>query len=148
MYIELFFRKFVNEEIERKIRNYELIRLMGWVSFKTPFGWGDPEEAIIDSGAPTSVIPFSMWQRLAITRITTYEVSGISPEPECKIPVVIGKVGCILLDEKGNKTRELEIHAYFALIDKLPLILGFQDVLSDFNICFNYKENKAWLEEK
>jgi hypothetical protein len=32
---------------------------MSWVSFKTYTGMSDPEEAIIDTGAPTSVIPFS-----------------------------------------------------------------------------------------
>ena len=51
MSIELFFREFLNEEIEKKIKNYKLIRLMGWVSFRTYTGMGDPQEAIIDTGA-------------------------------------------------------------------------------------------------
>ncbi len=39
MSIKLFFRKFFNEEIEKKIRNYEIVRLMGRISFKTHDGW-------------------------------------------------------------------------------------------------------------
>jgi len=147
MSIELFFREFLNEEIEKKIKNYKLIRLMGWVSFKTYTGMGDPQEAIIDTGAPTSVIPFSMWKELPITRITTHKVQGINPKPECAIPIIIGKVKCVLLDEKGNQTKETDIHAYLGLTDEVPLILGFKDLLSEFRVSFNYPD-EAWIEER
>jgi hypothetical protein len=33
MSIELFFREFLNEEIEKKIKNYKLIRLVGCSQF-------------------------------------------------------------------------------------------------------------------
>lgn len=147
MSIELFFREFLNEEIEKKIKNYKLIRLMGWVSFRTYTGMSDPQEAIIDTGAPTSVIPFSMWKELPIIRITTHKVQRINPKPECSIPIIIGKVKCVLLDERGNQTKETEIHAYLALTDEVPLILGFKDLLTEFRLCFSYPD-EAWIEER
>ena len=80
MFIKLFFRYFFDEDVERKIKNYEFIRLMGRVSFKTNRGWSDPEKAIIDTGAPTSLIPFSIWKGISVTKITDHEVSGINPK--------------------------------------------------------------------
>ncbi len=55
--------------------------------------------------------------------------------------MIIGKVNCILLDEYDNKSRELAIHAYLAMTDEVPLILGFKDLLSKFRVCFDYGEN-------
>ena len=147
MSIELFFREFINEVIEETIKNYTLIRLMGWISFKTYTGMSEPQEAIIDTGAPTSLIPFSMWKELPIIRITTHKVQGINPKPECAIPIIIGKVKCILLDETGNQTKETDIHAYLALTDAVPLILGFTDLLSVFRLSFNYPD-EAWIEDR
>ena len=148
MSIKLFFREFFDKDIEEKIKNYEFIRLMGRIRFKTPNGWLDPEKAIIDTGAPTSLIPFSIWKEISITRITDHKVSGINPKPECSIPVVVGKTNCILIDEYGGKSRELAIHAYLAMTDEVPLIVGFKDFLTKFRICIDFQEDEAFVEEK
>jgi len=145
--VRLFFREFLSKEMEKKIKNYEMIRLMSWVSFRTYAGWSEPEKAIFDTGAPTSLIPFSMWQNLTLERIATHEIPGINPEPECKVPVVLAKAMSILLDKGGNQTKEMNIHTYLALINKVPLIIGFKDLLDHFAVHFNYPRNEAWVEE-
>ncbi len=148
MSIKLFFRRSFNKEIEKKIKNYEFIRLMGRIIFKTNNGWSDLEKAMIDTGAPTSLIPFSIWKDISVERITDHKVAGINPSPECSIPIIIGKVNCIIVDEYNNRSREIEIHAYLAMTDEVPLILGFKDLLSKFRVCFDYAENEAFVEEK
>jgi len=47
----------------------------------------------------------------------------------------------------GNQTKETEIHAYLALTDEVPLILGFKDLLTEFRLCFSYPD-EAWIEER
>ena len=47
-----------------------------------------------------------------------------------------------------HQTEKIDVHAYLALTDEIPLILGFKDILSSFKVSFDYKENGAWLEDK
>ena len=89
-----------------------------------------------------------MWKEISVTRIIDHKVAGINPRPECSIPVIIGKVSCILLDEYSGKSRELEIHAYLAMTDEVPLIIGFKDLLTRFKLCIDFPENEAWIDEK
>jgi len=50
-----------------------------------------------------------------------------------------------LVDEE-HQTEKIDVHAYLALTDEIPLILGVKDLLASFKVCFNYKENSGWLE--
>jgi hypothetical protein len=58
--------------------------------------------------------------------------------------VIRGKIALRLIDEE-HQTEKIDVHAYFALTDEIPLILGFKDILTSFKVCFDYKENSAWL---
>ena len=53
-----------------------------------------------------------------------------------------------MTDEYSRKSSELEIHAYLAMTDEVPLIVGFKDLLAKFRVCFDYSENEAYVEEK
>ncbi len=39
------------------------------------------------------------------------------------------------------------IFAYLALDEGMPLILGFKTLLEEVKICFDHKDNEAWLEK-
>lgn len=39
----------------------EILRIQCRARFKTEGGYGEPEKAIVDTGAPISLIPFDMW---------------------------------------------------------------------------------------
>jgi hypothetical protein len=52
------------------------------------------------------------------------------------------------LDEEGNQSKELEVLCYFALSNLVPLIVGFRDILENFKVYFDYKDNIAFAEEK
>lgn len=145
--VHLYFETFTHKELERKIKGYNIIRLKAAVKLKTPYGWSKIYDAIVDTGAHTSVIPQSVWEGIEKEIITKHSMQGLSIKPECAIPVMIGKAFCMLVDEGGNQTKEKDIHAYLAVTDDVPLIIGFKDLLSQLKLYCDYKNNKAWVEE-
>jgi hypothetical protein len=89
------------------------------------------------------------WRSLKIKILATgYSMRGIIPREECKLPVDMGEIYCILLDEKGNRIKETKIYAFLAFSDIIPIVLGFKFLLERFKICFDCEEGNAWLEEK
>ncbi|MBI4919094.1 hypothetical protein HY837_04130 [archaeon] len=94
-------------EKEAKKNSYELIRLKGVIQLKTSNGWTKPYPAIIDTGAHTSVIPLSIWKQSTHEKVGKYKMFGISKKEDCFLNVDIGKITCILVDEKANQTEEL-----------------------------------------
>jgi len=146
--IKLYFETIFDPELQKKSENIEIIRLKSLVIFKRSDEIIEYRDAIIDTGAYISLIPESIWKYLKRIDLTKHKVKGLSIKPECAIPVIIGKIICTLCDLDGNTSKEQEIYAYLASTDKVPLILGFKDLLSKFKICFDYDQNEAYIETK
>jgi hypothetical protein len=147
--IKFWFEKIRSPDLEEKVPDIgELTRLFCTIKMKSKKGWSDSLNAIVDTGAPFSVIPLDIWTDLDTTILTEQEIRGINPRKECTLPALIGKTKCILLDEEGNQSKELEVLSYFALSNLVPLIVGFRDILEKFKVCFDYKEDIAFAEEK
>jgi len=53
----------------------------------------------------------------------------------------------VLFDDELNHTNEVVFHAFCAIDDRVPLILGFKSLLERFTICFNISSGVAYLEE-
>jgi hypothetical protein len=64
--------------------------------------YGDIENAIIDTGAPISVIPQQIWENADVEILGTDEMRGIIPDKRCRAPVKVGRIFCQLLDSRGN----------------------------------------------
>lgn len=103
-------------------------------------------DAIIDTGAHTSILPKSIWKSIKIKNIGSYDIQGISSKTECRIPCDVGRIIAQFIDESGNTSKELEMKAFLALTDEVPLIIGFKDILSEFKVCFDRKKNIAFLD--
>lgn len=146
--INLFFEVHKDSQIEKYVQNYDIIRLKCGVQFKTKDGWTKPYPVIVDTGAHTSVIPLSIWKKLIYEKLGEYKMFGLSKKEECSIPVDIGKITCIIVDESGNQTNELDIFAFLAQTDQVPLILGFKGLLERLNVVFNFNKNIAYAEEE
>jgi hypothetical protein len=145
--INLHFIEAVLSELSND-EEYLLTRLMGWIVFKTARGWSAPMDAIIDTGAHTSIIPKSIWKGIRTKKTGTFDIQGISSRAECRVPCDVGKITAQFIDESGNASKELKMTAFLALTDEVPLIIGFKDILSEFNVCFNRKKDIAFLDEK
>jgi len=125
-----------------------MIRLIASVKFIQADGMlFESLEAIVDTGAHTSVLPLSLWQQLAV-EIEKEDVAfgGINDQPECRIPASLGRVRCFLTDETKRLSPELDASCFLAKTEHVPLILGFAGLLSKFNICFNYASGVAYAE--
>jgi hypothetical protein len=81
MQVKLFFEIFKDIEIEKKVNGFEIIRLKCLIQFKTQDGWSEPYDAIVDTGAPCSLIPSYIWKRIKHTLIADHKVQGISRAP-------------------------------------------------------------------
>lgn len=146
--IKLSFIELRDRRLEKLVPGYGyLTRLICNTKFKTFNGWTKSYDAIIDTGAHISIIPLEIWQDLETEIFADYYVRGLSPKKECSVDFKIAKVELIIFDESGNMAPELEIFAYLAMDDGIPLILGFKTLLDEFKICFNHKDDKAWLEK-
>lgn len=146
--VRLFFDAFEYEELNQKVKEkFEIIRLRCGVQFKDNNSWTETYDAIVDTGAYCSLIPLSIWENLPVEKISKYKIKGIQTKEECSIPVIIGKITCILVDREGNETSENHMYALLALVDNVPLILGFKDLLSKFKVIFDFRTKDGFVEE-
>lgn len=145
--VNLFFERYNDTQIDRHVPTNSIIRLKCGAQFKTKNGWTKPYPAIIDTGAHTSVIPLSIWKQTTHELLGDYKMFGIAKKEECSIPVKIGKVMGIIVDEFGNQSNELNCCALLADTDNVPLIIGFKGVLENFRVVFDYKKNVAYVED-
>ena len=144
--VNLFFEDFEIEELKEKLGKYKIIRLRCAIQFKTPTGWTKARDAIVDTGAHTTLIPLNIWKEAEVSKLTGYDVKGLSPDPACTIPVTVGEIKCVIVDEIGNQTPETDIHCLMADTDEVPLIVGFKDLLSNYKICFDYNKKEANIQ--
>ncbi len=135
--------------LKNKLVEYgTLTRLISKVKFKTRKGWSKTYDALIDTGAHTSLIPLSIWQDIETDILADHEVKGILAKKECSVPVKVAKVKTVMFDLEGNQTDKLEIPAYLSLIENVPLLIGFRNVLDKFKVCFDYQQNTAFIESR
>jgi hypothetical protein len=123
------------------------IRLMAWVSFKSIEGHLYPMKAIIDTGAPVSLIPFRVWGRSMVTMGKPAAIPSISERPECDLKVTHGRITISLLDDNWNEiVKDWTIQADLCHTSEMPIILGMHGFLSQGCLMMNYPANEAWLE--
>lgn len=126
------------------------IRLVAKVQFQLPdASFTEPWIAVFDTGAPMSVLPKRLWRMLAPEiHVPDATFGGISRRKVCQIRCSIGTVRGRLIDEYGNRTRVYDFPAFLAKIDRVPLIIGFAELLEKFTNHFNYSTHEAWIEEQ
>ena len=140
-------KKLIDPELDLKLDYGELVRLSILIRFKTESGWSKLYEAIIDTGAHTSGIPRYIWEGIYAEEKANHFVQGIVPKEECSLPVKVSIISGVLFDDELNHTNEVEFYAFCAIDDRVPLILGFKDLLETFAIHFDIKSGVAYLEE-
>jgi hypothetical protein len=126
----------------------KIIRLVADIQFALPDGqFTEVYSAVFDTGAPFSVLPEYIWQPLIsdiLVSDTTF--GGISRRKECQIEASFGIVQGRIVDEERNTTGIYSFHAFLAKTDRVPLILGFADLMEELNVQFNYRTAEAWIE--
>jgi len=133
--------------LEQKVQGIEIIRWLANGRFKTPTGWTKAQEAVVDTGAPISLLPASLWKKPVWAELAEHEIRGIVGKPECAIPVKIAKVTCFLQDGTSHQTKDLEIIAFLAQTDDVALLLGFKDRLEALRLHGDDRQQTASVQE-
>jgi hypothetical protein len=140
--IGLYFQKTIDFEQFQRGLVIRFIRLIGRVSFRTSDGWSIAYDAIIDTGCPITVIPRSHWEEI--------EHRVILPEASLGLAggTVTGQLGEVTLRFRYNNdvSSPLTIKAHLLDGDERPLILGFEDILTDIRLVSDFAVDTAYLE--
>lgn len=124
-----------------------LIRLIASLCLQTNDGWTRRYKALIDTGNPISIIPNSIWNKAKISWLLPHksELSGIGSG---KIFGRLGEIVLILLDERtvSPTTPTIKAKAFLLDDDKVPLLLGFEDILTDIKLICDYRTKTAYLQ--
>lgn len=120
-----------------------LVRLLTHTSFATSSGWTKTRETIIDTGAPVSLIPFSVWSETDYRLLAPNDL-GLTIGGE-HVRVKLAEVNVCLHDDHAI-SPPLTIKAHLLPDDAHPLLLGFEDVLTDLRLVSDYAAQVAYLE--
>lgn len=145
--INLLFDVYKNAVVINNSVQYDLIRLKSGIQFKIKNGLLKKYSALVDTGAHISIFPRSIWQKLEYELVGESHLHGIVRSENCSIPVSVGKIKYSLTDRYGNETEEKSALAFLAHTDKVPIILGFKEVIEKLRIYFNFQNNMAYAEE-
>ena len=120
-----------------------LVRLLAEVSFATEEGWLGIEAAIVDTGAPVSVIPSGVWQQAECRPLTSGDFDiAIGGTP------TTGKLAELTLrcPDQSTVSPSLNVRAYLLADDTHPLVLGFEDILTELVLHCDFTSRDAYLD--
>ena len=121
------------------------VRIRGTVSFETRNGWTRPMGAIIDTGAPISIIPRSVWEQIR---------HGFYSNREREVPVggqaAMGRFGQVTLrfhdvQHPERISSPLALKADLLADDSHPIVLGFESFLTDVELHSNFRQQQVYL---
>ena len=145
MRIRLEIQRTLDLEAGRSKRRLFLYRLLVRIRFRQPSGWSDYHLAIVDTGAPYSLIPSSLWPTLRVNPLCELPVRGLVPGRHAELHATLAKVSGQLLDA-SHRSRPLALWAMLAGTDQVPLILGWAGCLDRAKLVLDPRHRLAWLE--
>ena len=113
--------------------------------FQQSPGWSEEFRAILDTGAPFSVIPSSIWQSLAFRRLFPSHLRGVIPRATASLPADLAKLACVLTDEQ-TVSSPIELTALLVDVSDVPLLLGWAGCLDRARLHLDGPRRLAWLE--
>ena len=121
-----------------------LIRLNASLRLKTSEAWTDPYKAIIDTGSPITLIPKHVWDKVSIKWISpgSIQLTGLGSGG---VSGKLAEVVMIFMDKKGL-SPPISFKGFLVDSDTVPLIIGFEDVLTDIKLVCDYRNKTAFLQ--
>lgn len=147
--INLEFETRVDIDFLAKGISFRLIRLISRIKLKSKEGFTRTYDAIVDTGNPITIIPFSIWSKASVHLISHEQVKlyGLGTEDNSAIKGNIGQVEIIFLDEQRS-SAPMTLKAYLIEDDRGPLLIGFEDVLTLIKLVSDYKNKVVYLENE
>ena len=144
MVIELGVRRFLDlEALEHGFQVFSF-RVLAWVQFKRSDGWTPLFRALIDTGAPFSVLPKSLWTDLQIEAGFSTILRGLVPLKSAVLNARLAQVTCRVSDLKMSSP----FLKFWALLadGEVPLVLGCSGFLERARLVLNGPHHRASLE--
>ena len=145
MRIALEIQRTLDLEARRVRRKIFLSRLWVRVRFRRSQGWCEPQLALVDTGAPYSLLPASLWTMLNVNPITEMSLRGIVPGHAAELDTRLASVSAQLLDAT-HRSPQLSLWALLTDTDQVPLVLGWAGCLDRATLMVKSQRNQAWLE--
>lgn len=120
------------------------IRLGCALSIATNTGWNPFRWAVIDTGAPISLLPPLFWrnsQHITLDRVT---IGGVSKRQECRIPAILAEIECTLSDRQ-HSLGPIRMHAYLAEPEDAPVLIGVLGFIERGLLRVDLSNNRASL---
>ena len=103
--------------------------------------------AIVDIGAPVSLIPFSVWSWCPVELGKQRFVQLVSGRQECDLEVYEGEVTITFFDKAGNMLlSDLTIEVDLCATSGMPTLLGVHDFLEHGCLHVDYRTEEGWFE--
>ena len=126
--------------------NVRVIRLKGSVQFWTGSDWTAESEAIIDSGSPVSLLPLSAWQAIEADILSSpIPLRGLAPQRGATVTGRLAEITATFIDGE-NTAPPLVMRADLVDTDRVPLLIGFEDVLTACLLVSDFPNEIAYLE--
>ena len=145
MRVGLKIQRTLDLEVAQAQRRQFLCRLLARVRLQQFRGWSEPHAAIIDTGAPYSLIPSTLWPSLKTHRILDLSIRGIVPGETAEMQATMATIRVKLLGAM-HASRPLTLWAMLATHDRVPLILGWAGLLDRAKLVIDAPRHAAWLE--
>ena len=145
--IRLDFQTKIDLDFLLKGVSLRLIRLIATIRLKTRDGWTRAYDAIVDTGNPISIIPFSIWSKAQVRLLLPEQTQlfGIGVDGKAAVSGKLAEVIGIFRDQQ-KVSRPLRIKAHILEDDSAPLLIGFEDILTNVKLVSDYKSKEAYFE--
>ena len=143
MRLDLEVRRFLDlEALDHGIKFFSF-RVWTRVQFKCPAGWSPVLRALIDTGAPFSVLPKSLWMNLECQHGFVTTLSGLVPLPYAVLKARLSQVTCRISDLNTSAPP----FGFWALLaeGEVPLVLGCAGVLDRATLTVDGPRQRALL---
>lgn len=147
--VNLRFQASLRHDLSYRDKPLSVVRLVVDVRFRLPPGdLSEVYEGIVDTGAYVMVIPCRIWRSVE-REVFTGGVSfgGVKGTKRCQVRADLGTVTCTLSDRDGNSLPPVEVPAYLAHTDRVPLLGGFAGLLTRCRTTLDCTTGEAWLKE-
>jgi hypothetical protein len=117
-----------------------------WIrtQFKSPSGWTPVLRALVDTGAPFSVLPKSLWTAIDSEGGFATHLRGLVPLRSAVLNARLSQVACLVSD---LKTSAPPLSFWALLADgEVPLVLGCAGFLDRAKLVLDAAHERAHLE--
>ena len=144
MVLHLEVRRFLDlEALDHGVQLFSF-RVVVWAQFRRLDGWTSRLPVLIDTGAPFSVLPKSLWTDLQVEDGFPTSLRGLVPLPSASLKAKLAQVTCMVSDRE-NTSRPLPFWALLA-DGEVPLVLGCSGFLERARLILDGPHHRASLD--